>query len=139
MFSRIVITTLLVATTSVAFAHPHRGGGEGRSMRHRPAARVFQQLDLSDEQKERIRALHDERRIAVAPLREELRALRRDLRGIEDKNSPQAEKLEARMDGIRDDMQSVNMRTRRAVEETLTAEQRARLEEMREKRSGVKN
>jgi Spy/CpxP family protein refolding chaperone len=127
MFSRIAITALLVTASSVALAHPH-GGAAPRSMRQRPAARLFQGLDLSDAQKEKIREIHDGRRQSIAPLREELRSIRRDYRGIEDKNSPQAEKLEARMDGVHDDMQSVNLRTRRAVEEILTPEQRAKLE-----------
>lgn len=130
---RMIAITLLAATVStVALAHP-----AGRNARHhrRPGHEaVAARLNLSDAQRAQVRAIREDQRDATRELRQELRRMRRELRQMREPNSPEAERLEARMEELRDRLQGRVAAARTEFRKVLTAEQRAELDRLREQR-----
>lgn len=130
---RMIAVTLLAATVStIALAHP-----TGRDARHDRRGRheaVAARLNLSDAQREQLRAIRKQQREATRELRQEMRQMRRELRQMRDPNSPDAERLEARMEDLRDHLQGRVAAARIEVRKVLTTEQRAELDRLREQR-----
>jgi periplasmic protein CpxP/Spy len=107
-----------------------RGDREGGRMRDREMGpQIFRGLDLTDAQKEQLRASAKQNREATQSQREELRQL------AEKRHQGSLTAAEeARLKALRDEIQA-SMRSRHAsLLSILTAEQKAKLEAMREER-----
>lgn len=121
MLKEIIIgAVILTGATSAAVAHPAKRGAVNRET----AARVAERLELSSAQRAAIRDIHQASRHDDVRLRAEMRRLQRDYRQLRNRNSPRAERLERRMDRVRDAMQARHQRTRARVAAVLTPEQR---------------
>jgi len=117
---------VLTLAAGAAFAGPGRSGREGGALRRALAA-----LDLSDEQKTKVRALVEEARPGLEALRGEGRAGRQALKAALDKPQPDARevgeaflRLQASRKAARTQMQAVKAK----VDAVLTPEQRAKLD-----------
>jgi Spy/CpxP family protein refolding chaperone len=82
------------------------------------------ELDLSDEQFERLQALRVEARSALDPLRTELEAIREGVRDGSVERTDARERMRAAMEGVRD----AHVPLRASFDEILRPEQRSRLE-----------
>jgi len=129
-----LVTVALVATAAVAQPNraPRAGGpggpggwdadGPGWRLEH-----LAEVLDLTDDQKAAIEKLHEDAREQAVDLRKELARLRNQRQGEMLKDAP-AEKtlveLTEKMGEVRTELQVLRLKTRLAVREQLTAEQR---------------
>jgi Spy/CpxP family protein refolding chaperone len=141
------IVILLAAGVGLATAQGP-GGGMGRGMdmdgpRGRGMAdggrefrfeQMAERLDLTDEQREAIESIREKGRTANLELRKELMRLRNELQGemLKDKPSEKAIlSLNEKMGDIRTQLKANRLKTRLAVREQLTPEQRDRMLMMR--------
>lgn len=129
---------LILVTTGagLAMARGHAGPGPGPEARlERMAAR----LDLSAEQQEAIKALHENNRARSLPLRKEMMRLENELKGEMLKDSPSEKailSLNEKMGQIKTELKANRLKTRLAVREQLTPEQRDKMLMMGEGRRG---
>lgn len=113
-----------VATAQGPGGHGPGHGGPGFGMG--PMAG----LDLTDAQREQMKALHEKRRAALEPLREEARTTREAFERALEADSPDPTAVgEAAlaMKAAREKMHAAHEATRAEVEKMLTDEQRAQL------------
>jgi protein CpxP len=106
----------------------HRGGRDGAMM-------GFRNLDLTDAQKAQMKQIRESHRQAIAPLREQIRAKRQEIRqasqGSTFNESLVAQKL-AEVAPLEARLQAEHFRIRQETMAVLTAEQKAKLEQTRE-------
>jgi Spy/CpxP family protein refolding chaperone len=131
MVKRTLTATLILAAFAVvAFAGP----GEGRmDRRERGLARC---IDLSDSQKDAIRSLREQERVASQPIRDELQATAREYKRLADKDDPAAASLLAKIHNLRDQLAARRIALRAEIEDVFTPQQRAQIEQCREERRG---
>lgn len=111
----------------------HRGGRRGGEFGGRGFG--FRGIDLTDDQKARVRQIHESHRAATQGLREQLRAKRRELRQLEQgatfdealaaQKLTEAAAVEAKLMGDQ-------FRMRQELQSVLTPEQKTQLEQRRE-------
>jgi Spy/CpxP family protein refolding chaperone len=119
----------LLLAGSAALAQGYRGGREGAPGRGLRAALAT--LDLSDDQKTKVRALFESEKPKYEALRQEGRAARQALRAAAD-----AEKADPtavgtaflRLEATRKTLKAERTASRQRLEALLTAEQKAKLE-----------
>lgn len=131
------LVTIVILAAGLAMAQgPGQGIGQGMKARcdgdgdfgpgfrlERLAAR----LDLSDEQQEAIEALHEANRGKAVSLRKEMMRLRNQMQGEMLKDDPSEKtilSLNEKMGEIRTELKANRLKTRLAVREQLTPEQR---------------
>lgn len=130
----VAVLILVSMAAGSALAQPHRGPGPEARF-ERLAAR----LDLSAEQQEAIKAIHEKNRADNLPLHKELMRLENELKGEMLKDSPSEKALLAlneKMGKIKTDLKANRLKTRLAVREQLTPEQRDKMLMMGEGRRG---
>lgn len=135
MSKRLMITIALVAilAAGTALAQQRKTGGErtGRGFERGPRIeRLAERLDLTDEQKTAIEALHEETRAKNAALAKETRLLRHELEGELLKDEPSEKKvleLNAKLGDLDTQRQANRLATRLAVRNQLTPEQRDKM------------
>ena len=96
---------------------------------------LFARLDLSDAQKEQIKALHEKARADAATYAEQLKPIRESLRAaVEAKTFDEAavRALLAKEAQIMTDLNVIRTRAENAAYNLLTAEQKTKLAELRE-------
>lgn len=107
----------------------HRGDRGGFGMMG------FRQLDLTDAQKAQLKQIHENHRQALAPLREQIRTKRQELRAASEGGTVNeaaiAQKL-AEMAPLEAKMIAERARVRQESLAVLTAEQKAKLDQLRE-------
>lgn len=145
------VLMLGLATSNVVFAQQQprsegdtpqgraEGGGKGYGMkrgrgpgfgRRGHGRRVFSQLDLTDAQKEQLRALRETQRQRNQPRREEMRRIFESARQGGGLTEQQRERLRQ----LHEEMRAVIEVDRAEMLNILTPEQRARLEQLRQER-----
>lgn len=146
-FRRILSTSLaLLALTAITYAHqqqtpaeenqvsgqkgPREGRRHGRMGRHRGFA-ALHKLNLSEEQRQQQRAILQRQLGTTKAQREELFKLR-EKRLVGTLTAEDQARAQALRRELRDSMQS----SRTEMESVLTAEQRAKLEELKTQRKG---
>lgn len=99
--------------------------------------RLARLLELTEVQREAARALHEETRAAMEPIREQSRTLHQELSALLDLESPDplavGEKTIA-LDANRDEMRRLHEETRAEFKALLTPEQLEKLEQLHERR-----
>ena len=112
-----------------------RRGHKGHFGRHGGGGRMFSKLDLTDAQKEQIKAIHEKNRESMRPLMEQIRAKRQEIRqanagGTVDE-ALVSQKL-AEIAPLEAKMMAERARIHQETLSVLTPEQRTKLEQMRE-------
>jgi len=136
--SAVALAALLVSSAAYAQGGPGRRGRGGHGMGHGP--RVMQQLDLSEDQQAQIQQLRREAREESSAAREDLQQLRGELQQLWQADQPDASAILAKqgqMDALRSVVRARRTELRMDIQGILTAEQRARMAEVRaERRAG---
>jgi periplasmic protein CpxP/Spy len=109
----------------------HRGhfgkrGGEGR---------IFSQLDLTDAQKDQIKAIHEKSRESMRPLMEQIRAKRQEIRQANEGGTVDEALVRQKLTEIAPleaKMMAERARIHQETLSVLTPEQKTKLEQMRE-------
>jgi Spy/CpxP family protein refolding chaperone len=146
---RLISRSVLVGALSIAFVTgalaqepqtstpQHEGGDRGERMRHgregggRGMMRVFERLNLTDEQKLRVNEIRSRFEENTRTLREDLRNLREQSR----QGTPSAED-QARAEQLRQQLNTANKQMYEEVKAVLTPEQKAQLEQMKQEKKG---
>ena len=124
------VATLLATSTAIVAAQPADGGG-----RHRGGERFTKTLNLTDSQKEQMKALREKHQAATKDLREQARELRRQLREAETAgNAAQIEALSAQHGALMGKLRVASLAARQDFQQVLTPEQREKLQQQRENR-----
>ncbi len=121
---------------SIAIAGPH-GGGHGGKRGHRgePGAMFAQKLNLTDAQKEQIKAIHKESREQNAAFFQSARQTRQELRAAKQANdTARLEALEGAMQSQREQMKQIRQAEQQRIMSVLTAEQRTQWEQHKAER-----
>ena len=131
-----IISSLLLTLTLSSIATPAQRprDGEGRrGMR----GRIAQELNLTDEQKERLRAIHEAERPNVEAAREDVRAKRRALDEAvtaEPVNRALVDQRTRELGDAQANLLRVTTSVRLKAREVFTPEQRAQLRTLRDER-----
>ena len=100
------------------------------------AGHLAEKLDLTDEQRETIKAQREEHREKIKEMREELASSMKELHAELEKEDPDRRTIDGIVEKIcelREDMLKERVNTILSLREILTAEQFAELKEMRER------
>ena len=99
--------------------------------------RMLRELNLSDAQKEQIKALQESAHTASQQFFEQLKAIDEQLRAVTQAaafNEEQARMLLASKAGVMTELELIRLRADSATYKLLTAEQKARLEQLKQER-----
>jgi len=138
--SLILLTSLLLGlTATIGFAGPGCGPAQAEGPGHhaRQLDRLQQALQLSPEQQAEIRTIVTSRRDATAPLREQQRTLRQELRGLSQADAFDAEKVRQQLHSAVDakvELMAARHATHQEIAAVLSAEQQALWQQLREQR-----
>jgi len=114
---------------------PGRGGrhGMGRGMGY------LKQLDLTEQQEDRIEAIHDKQRRSAIEIRKNLELAQLDMRKLMRADTPDRRAIETqvdRMSGLRGQLQKSQVNSLLDVRGVLTPEQLQKLEQLRSEGGG---
>lgn len=133
----IITTTLLLGSTGIALAY---GGEHGKShdqCDHQGPARMLNRLDdVTDAQREQIKALMQERRGEMRELRDEMQESRKAMHEAIDRGASREElrQLAEQQAAHMSSMMLSRAETAQQVQGILTGAQREQLQELRQKR-----
>lgn len=130
MFSKTILSALAVA---FAFTAVPSSASAGKGHRFD----VCQAVSCTDAQAEQLRTLRDAKKVATKPIREQSKAVRAQLHAEKAKSNPDAatiESLRAQLDTLRAQSKEHREAYVTKVKEVLTAEQVAKLEQMKSER-----
>ncbi len=142
---KMVIACAMVAALTVGVAVAQtagegtKGGRHGHFGRHGGRGEFgmmgFRHLDLTDAQKAQLKQIHQSHRQAIAPLREQIRAKRQEMRAASESGTVNeaviAQKL-TEIAPLEAKLMAEHARIRQESLSVLTAEQKAKLDQMRE-------
>lgn len=131
---RILILTLILAVASAVVAAPPRpGSGAGPGAQGGPRGEILSPaalaefLGLSEAQIEQSKAIREEMRAAIAPIRTQLRGLREQIEAALDAgNAQQAGTLMLQARALREQRKAAHQSADAKFEAILTAEQKAK-------------
>jgi Spy/CpxP family protein refolding chaperone len=115
-------------------AHMMRRGGFG--------PRLARELDLTAEQREKMKAAHERQERKAIQARADIQLARLDLRKLMDADKPDSKAIDAQIDriaGIRAGLAKSRMATMLEFRATLTPEQQKKLRELRERGPEMRN
>jgi Spy/CpxP family protein refolding chaperone len=98
------------------------------------AAQLAVRLNLSDQQKAQIKAIHQRNRQANQQRRAELRVKHRELAQLRRSGDPRAEDVRAQLMAARQQARATKIATRQEIRALLTSEQRQQLDQIRAER-----
>ena len=135
-----LLMTALVALGTVFAFGQQSGDNNGKRMRghhgKHGAFKMMKQLDLTDAQKEQMKAIRQAGRESTKSLRESLKANRQQLEQITANgqfNEAQVQAIAAQQSGIMAQLLVEKTRVKSQIYQILTAEQKAKVEEMKAK------
>lgn len=131
----VLAIAIVTLGSSLVMAHPgggHRGGRQ--AMR-----RAFAQLDLTEGQRNSIRAIRERDADQFRGLRKELREKGREYRQLRAANDPQAENVRAEIKQLRGEARTRREALKAEVRSLLNPAQRQKLDEMKQKRESRRN
>ena len=125
---------IIIASAGLATAQgPRHGQGKGGCEKAGPGHRVemmAKHLDLSDDQLTAIKAIHEDSKKDGIEKRKELKRLRNELKGEMLKDNPSEKTvlgINSKMGALKTEMKALKLKTRLAVREELTSEQRDKM------------
>lgn len=136
IFATAAVLTIILASAGLATAQGPRSGksmgqcgvrGGGNSGPGHRIEMMAKRLDLSEEQLVSIKKIHEESRLEGVEKRKSLMRLRNELKGEMLKDSPSEKEvlsINSKMGELKTEMKALQLKTRLAVREELTAEQR---------------
>jgi Spy/CpxP family protein refolding chaperone len=129
-----VVIGALALSATAAVAQPGRMG-PGRKGGHRMGPdRIYQQLDLTEQQQEKIQALRLETAKKAAQIQADLKVARLELRSAMAKDVPSASEVKAKVEAVnraRGEMLENRVNTQLAVRKLLTPQQRDKMKTLR--------
>lgn len=128
----VILAATAVEAGTHGRGHARHGKGHGERqamMKHRMA----EKLNLTQEQREAIRAIRERAREETADLRSSLRERSKELRQLQ-RDDPRAAQLRSDVQALREQMQQRHEAVRAEVERLLTPEQKQQLEQWKEQR-----
>lgn len=129
------MAAVLALSTTVAFAAPHEGKGGKHGRGGRGEARFFQQLNLTDAQKEQIKSIRQNFREQNKAFFETSRNTFQQFRDAKKANdTAKVESLKPQMEANRTQMQQLRQQERTQILAVLTPEQRAQYEALKAER-----
>jgi periplasmic protein CpxP/Spy len=134
MKKTITAVAVLTLSATLAFAGPGKGegkrGGHGRHGRGAEfGARFAEKLNLTEAQKAQVKSLSESFRTQNAPLFEQKRQLRTDMKAARQANdTARLETLKGSAESLHAQLRAARQAHRNAVLQVLTADQRAQLE-----------
>lgn len=136
----LLLAALVSLGTILAFGQQSDGENDGKRMRGHHGKRghfgMMKQLDLTDAQKEQIKAIRQASRESTQSLRENLKANREQLRQVTANgqfNEAQVQAIATQQSGIMAQLLVERTRVKSQIYQILTAEQKAKIEEMKAK------
>lgn len=126
------LTAVALSATLVpaAFAGQHAAAGFGGH--HRAGAqRMFAQLNLTEEQKAQIKAIHEADRQANQALHASLKAKMAEFRQLKQANDPKADAVKTELKALREQASAARQATHQKVLAVLTPEQQAQVQQHR--------
>lgn len=127
-----VFATLVMASAGMAAAQgPAAGKGQGSGLR---LERMAAHLNLTEEQQETIKSIHEKSGQVGVQLRKDLARLRNEMQGEMLKDEPSEKavlSLNEKMGSLKTELKANRLKTRLAVREQLTPEQRDQMLTMR--------
>ena len=133
----VLAAAMLLATPAFAQGFGRGGGGPGGRGPGHLGPRLAKALELDESQRAQFKALRSEMREDLAPVREEMQELRQQMRQLWAAESPDRAAI-LELGGQIDNLQSVvrdrRLELRLELMEILTAEQRARMNQLRANR-----
>lgn len=134
-----IVTAIAVLTlgASLAIAAPHDGKFGGKRGRHRMMGeRLAEKLNLTDGQKEQIRAIKKETREQNAAFFQSLRQTRQDLRAAREANdTAKLDALKGTLESQHAQMKQIRDAEQQRVLSVLTPEQRTQFEQLKAQRA----
>lgn len=109
--------------------------------KHLHKKHLIAELNLTDDQKERITTIRNGHKEKMEPQRKELRQLRTEIAEMKRSEQPDTKKIDAMIDrsaGMRAEMEKSRIRTEMQVEAVLTPEQKKELEAKRAERKTMR-
>lgn len=124
---------LLFSTFSISDTYAKRGGGKGMG-------KILKQLDLSDEQKEKLKA-HRETNQGNKELRKQVKELREKMKASFDSNASDTElrRVHSELKSIRSQIADKRFEKMLFIRSILTTDQWRKLQAMKEQRKGKRN
>jgi len=134
-----IVTAIAVLTlgASLAIAAPHDGKFGGKRGRHgMMGERLAEKLNLTDAQKEQIRAIKQETREQNAAFFQSLRQTRQDLRAAREANdTAKLDALKGTLESQHAQMKQIRDAEQQRVLRVLTPEQRTQCEQLKAQRA----
>lgn len=133
----------IVSSLSVIFAQTKKGAGQKDGMPPPPMQRggfnprMFEELNLSDEQKTQIKTLMDNARTASEQYHEKIRSSHDQMKSIIEAsafNEEQARQILNAKAQAETEIEIIHLRTESAIYKLLTVEQKTQLEQLKQKR-----
>ena len=124
-----IAAAIVAATTLAAEARPH-----DREQRRDRMERMAEELQLSDAQKDAIKAIHQEARAANQQLHAQIREKAREYVELSEKNDSRADEVKSELREMREELAIRRLATQGEVERVLTPEQREKFEQMKSRR-----
>lgn len=125
------ITAFAIAASMVPAAFAGQRGAHASAahagLRHHAGGKIFAQLNLSDEQKAQIKAIHEADRQANKALYDSFRTKAAEYRALRKANDPRAAEAKAALQPLADQMKAARQATHEKVLALLTPEQREQL------------
>lgn len=128
------LTTIVLAvlfTAISAGAHPHATKRDAAARKGTRARIAAERLDLTEAQREQIRAIRQRDREQVRSLRDEMGELAVEYRRLRERRDPRAEEMRRQLQSMKEEISILRLATRAETASVLTPEQRQRLEGMR--------
>lgn len=128
---KVLILVALMVFTPLAFSKGP-GGGKGDRMR------LFQQLDLNEEQKEQIKAIRQGKKEKIKSLKERSKSDREAFKSAMDSDASKSKlkSLRKKMIKSKQSLKDHQFETMLEIRELLTAEQRAKFRELKSEMKG---
>ncbi len=140
-FQSVAVAIIMAVAVAVPVVLAQSTGDDGGRRGHKGhfgrghGGRMFSQLDLTDAQKEQIKAIHQKNRESLRPLMEQIRAKRQEIRQANEGGTVNealvSQKL-AEIAPLEAKMMAERARIHQETLSVLTPEQRTKLEQMRE-------
>lgn len=136
--SLVMTTALAIPGMSLADQHGPHGGHHGDKWQHHEhmLEKMAEKLDLTEEQKAKIKANHEAKRAEHRQMRKELHEVRQEVREALEAGADQAtlDKLATKLGSAEIKMMRHRQKMHEQLESILTDEQKAKLEKMHSER-----
>ncbi len=129
-------TNTFVRSGKIAQASPDGSGFKGRRRRKGGMKQIFQQLDLSTEQQERIKAIRQESKQNNSSLRQEMKQAQEKMRKlmVSDTSDSELRKQHEQIQSLKQKLGNQRFETMLKIRQVLTPEQRTKMAELKQQR-----